>query len=214
MKQLEMSSSSGRVVTTEQQAHGNKPQGKTPDDLADSHQMRLKLHEYKKDLFSAPPNSILIHACNTRGVWGSGIAAAFRQRYPAAFQIYRAHCLQMHHQRNAPVPTGTCLLIPPCETKTGAASHWIGCLFTSAKYGRAKDTPRTILKNTGSAVRALLHQVQVIRASGEVVGQLVMCRINSGRFGVDWDRTVDVLRNVDVQEGTVSEVEVWSMDED
>ncbi|KAF8195532.1 hypothetical protein BJ912DRAFT_1056765 [Pholiota molesta] len=30
------------------------------------------------DLFLAPPNSILVHACNTQGSWGAGIALAFK----------------------------------------------------------------------------------------------------------------------------------------
>jgi ADP-ribose 1''-phosphate phosphatase len=36
-----------------------------------------------------------------------------------------------------------------------------------------------------------------------------MCRINSGKFGVEWERTEEVLRSVVIKEGWVEEVGVW-----
>ncbi|KAF2261357.1 hypothetical protein CC78DRAFT_535728 [Lojkania enalia] len=172
----------------------------------------LTLIHHKGDLFNAPSNTVLLHACNTLGSWGAGIALAFRARYPKAYLQYRTHCLTTHDPKTAPVPTGTCLLIPPCETDPAAPRHWIGCLFTSAKYGRAKDEPEVILANTRPAMRDCLEQVRKAVSEGKEVGGVRMCRINSARFGVPWERTVDVLEGITVEEGWVGDVEVWSID--
>ncbi|KAF2473662.1 uncharacterized protein BDR25DRAFT_256475 [Lindgomyces ingoldianus] len=175
----------------------------------------LTLTNHTGDIFSAPPNTLLIHACNTQGSWGAGIAAAFRDRYPNAYLQYRSHCLKAHDPRANPVPTGSCLLIPPCETGD-VPRHWIGCLFTSAKYGRAKDRPDVILTNTGPAMRDLLEEVRAremgTEGEGEVVSGIRMCKINSARFGVPWHRTVEVLEGIVVEEGWKGDAEVWSID--
>ena len=95
------------------------------------------------DLFTAPDDSILVHACNTLGSWGSGIALTFRQNYPAEFAQYQAHCVT-HGQ----ALVGTCLLIP-------GDKHDIACLFTSRAYGKRKDKPAEILTATRNALKYL-----------------------------------------------------------
>jgi ADP-ribose 1''-phosphate phosphatase len=97
------------------------------------------------DLFAAPQGSILVHACNTVGSWGAGIALAFRSKYPKAFQQYAAHC------KDNDDLIGSCFLIP-------GEMHDIACLFTSRAYGKRKDTPEEILDATRTAVRDLLRQ--------------------------------------------------------
>jgi ADP-ribose 1''-phosphate phosphatase len=99
------------------------------------------------DLFAAPQGSILVHACNTVGSWGAGIALAFRSKYPQAFQQYAAHC----KDHDADDLIGSSLLIP-------GEPHDIACLFTSRAYGKRKDTPEEILDATRTAVRDLLRQ--------------------------------------------------------
>ncbi|PVI03165.1 hypothetical protein DM02DRAFT_640764 [Periconia macrospinosa] len=173
---------------------------------------RLTLIYHRGDIFAAPPNALLIHACNTQGSWGSGIASAFRARYPAAYKRYRDYCVKAHNPATNPVPTGTCLLIPPCETSNGKPKHWIGCVFTSAKYGKAKDTPKMILRNTGQAMTHLLNQVKEAEDNDGCFGEIRMCMINSGKFGVPWKATVEILEDVQVQEGWKDTIEVWSMD--
>ena len=99
------------------------------------------------DIFTAPPNTILVHACNTQGLWGAGIALSFKKEYPAQFKVYEAHCKELHGQ----TLVGTCLLIP-------GEKHDIACLFTSKKYGRGKDSPEEILSATQMAVGDLMRQ--------------------------------------------------------
>jgi ADP-ribose 1''-phosphate phosphatase len=191
--------------TTEQPKLG------TPSATASKPQT-LALSTHIGNIFAAPPLTVLIHACNTQGSWGAGIAAAFRVNYPVAFTIYRRHCLDTHHPKTNPVPTGSCLLIPPSETLSGAPKHWIACLFTSARYGKGKDKPDVILRNTGPSVRSMLKQIKEVQAKGEGVGGLRMCKINSARFAVPWERTVAVLEGIEVEEGWVGDVEVWDLD--
>ncbi|KAF2660980.1 hypothetical protein K491DRAFT_571282, partial [Lophiostoma macrostomum CBS 122681] len=160
--------------------------------------LTLTITHHKGSLFAAPPNTVLIHACNVLGSWGAGIALAFRNSYPNAYKRYRAHCVSTHDPQTNPVPTGTCLLIPPCEGHNGAKNHWIACLFTSARYGKARDSPQQILDATGPAMRHLLRQLEEQRAKGKTVAGLRMCKINSGLFGVKWERTVEVLEGIEV----------------
>jgi ADP-ribose 1''-phosphate phosphatase len=148
------------------------------------------LLEETGDLFEAPPTSILIHACNCAGSWGGGIATMFKDKYPQAFKLYNKHCKQ-----NQPADlVGTALLIAPCETS--GSPHWIGCVFTSKKFGQAKDKPNQILKATESAMRHLLQQIA--SEGSEKIGGIYMCRINSGKFGVPWKNSKAILEKIQV----------------
>ncbi|KAH9810488.1 ADP-ribose 1''-phosphate phosphatase [Teratosphaeria destructans] len=166
----------------------------------------LKITEHPGDLFAAPPNTLLIHACNTLGAWSAGIASAFKSHYPVAYRTYAAHC-------KAHTPDqlrGTALLIPPAG---GKERHWIGCLFTSRKYGRGKDGREQILEATGEGMRDLVVQVGEMEGEAEEVGEVWMCRVNSGKFGVPWEATRRVLEGVEVAVGSkVREVKVVSRD--
>ena len=189
-----------------QKAPASPPVG--PQDSS-SESRTLTLTYHTGDIFAAPPQTLLIHACNTQGSWGAGIAAAFRTHYPQAYKRYRAYCISSHNPSTNPVRTGTCLLIPPCETDPDRQKHWIGCLFTSAKYGKGKDKPNVILANTGPAMRELLEQ---FKEEGGDDKEVRMCKINSARFGVEWKRTVEVLEGIRVEDGWVGDVEVWSIE--
>ncbi|EJD39306.1 hypothetical protein AURDEDRAFT_71338 [Auricularia subglabra TFB-10046 SS5] len=132
------------------------------------------------DLFAAPRSAILVHACNTQGSWGGGIAVEFHARYPAAFNAYREHCRA--HDSDAII--GTCLLIPGVNDE-----HDVACLFTSRRYGARKDKPQQILEATESALRDLMKQ----NVSNK---EIHACKFNSGKFGVPWSETEDVIRRV------------------
>ncbi|KAK4101933.1 ADP-ribose 1''-phosphate phosphatase, partial [Parathielavia hyrcaniae] len=147
------------------------------------------------DLFAAPPNTVLIHACNAVGSWGGGIALAFRNHSPSAFRAYRAHCARSTPDRLV----GTALLIPPPQSSPGEEGrHYIGCLFTSRAYGRARDPPERILRATGPAMRDLMRLV--VEEEGRIgvglVKGLRMCRINSGLFAVPWARSKGVIEEL------------------
>ncbi|KAF2771572.1 hypothetical protein EJ03DRAFT_268690 [Teratosphaeria nubilosa] len=170
----------------------------TPPPPSTTNTTTLQLTEEAGDLFAAPPSTLLIHACNTLGAWSAGIALAFKSHYPLAYKTYASHC-QTHTPEQL---RGTALLIPPSG---GKEKHWIGCLITSRRYGRGRDGRAQILEATGEGMRDFLAQVE--DAVG--VGEVWMCRVNSGKFRVPWGETRRVLEGVEVAEGCkVREVKV------
>jgi ADP-ribose 1''-phosphate phosphatase len=154
------------------------------------------------NLFSAPPRSVIVHACNCSGKWGAGIALQFRERYPKAFQQYEAHC----KEHSASDLIGTSLLIPPCE-KAGP-EHYIGCLFTSKGFGKRKDSVDDILEATKTS---MIYLLESLIQDGDVKG-IYMCKINSGRFAVPWPRSREVLEALEFDLGaTRQEIRVESL---
>ncbi|KAK6344088.1 ADP-ribose 1''-phosphate phosphatase [Orbilia brochopaga] len=169
-----------------------------------------------EDIFAAERGSVLIHACNCLGSWGAGIALAFREKYPAAYNVYRAHCAT---RGNPSTLLGTALLIPP--QLADAREHWIACLFTSVGYGRRVDAPDEILRSTKASLENMVAVIAgvenddmphggasttAILGTGihedtPEIGELHACKINSGRFGVDWERTKRVIEEVLTAEG-------------
>ncbi|MCJ1265968.1 ADP-ribose 1''-phosphate phosphatase [Lobaria immixta] len=176
--------------------------------------------EQTGDIFSAPANTVLIHACNAKGVWGSGVALAFKKKFPKAFQAYAAHCKPpssnpanlADHQRAL---AGTAFLLPPSPPQE---NHWIACLFTSVGYGRSVDSPEQIMANTERAVADLARQIGEFRSRDQdgteamgspaippensqvekampILGSCWSVRLNSGKFGVEWSRTKTVLEH-------------------
>jgi ADP-ribose 1''-phosphate phosphatase len=176
------------------------------DDSAESGKVKY----IKADLFKAPPNSILVHACNTKGSWGGGIAVAFKERYPSAFQVYKAHCDA--HGTNL---IGTCLLIrndSSWSAEEQERGHHIACLFTSRAYGKRKDKPEEILSHTKMAVIDLMKQnidgkvlhswyvqQRLILQKLILTISYVISRINSGKFAVPWAQTEEVLEELCVE---------------
>ncbi len=129
----------------------------------------------KADLFSAPKGSILIHSCNTQGVWGAGIAKQFAEKFPDAFEIYQNIC---RLSRGSLI--GHCILIQANKDYT------IACLFTSNGYGSNVDSPEQVLHNTELAIKDMLLQ-NIDRKPYH------MPKINSGLFNTPWVQTQKVL---------------------
>lgn len=165
------------------------------------------IKEHIGDLFAAPDNTVLIHACNTQGSWGGGIAVEFRKRYPKAYQVYNNHCVKNYNPNTNPVPRGTCLLIAPCEVKHDAPKHWIGCLFTSAKYGKAKDPPHVILRYTSPAFQDLLLQMNL----EPEIQEIRMCQINAGLFAVPWKDTKTAVEEVLTTSTVQKDIHVYTL---
>ncbi|KAK5724831.1 ADP-ribose 1''-phosphate phosphatase [Elasticomyces elasticus] len=169
----------------------------------------LTVTEEEGDIFDAPPNTLIIHACNCDGSWGGGIALAFKKHYPGAYEKYAAHC-----KRSGGDLVSTAYLIPP---QAGDDSkHFVGCLFTSRHYGRRKDSPTKILGATKPAMLDLLKQVKdfnVKADEGDRVNEVRICKINSGLFQVPWTKTRAVLEGIDVDGEDVKELKVVSPEE-
>jgi ADP-ribose 1''-phosphate phosphatase len=167
-------------------------------DSSDEEHPKIILTERKGDLFDAPANTLLIHACNCVGSWNAGIALAFRKKYPVQYAIYQAHC----KSRTPNSLLSTCLIIPP-QPNSGGPQHWIGCLFTSRKYGRGKDSKDDILDSTDSALQGMLEQLEDLKKKPKYVR---MCKINSGSFKVPWSETKKLIEALTYKEGLHIEV--------
>jgi ADP-ribose 1''-phosphate phosphatase len=163
----------------------------------------LQLTYHKGDMFAdVPRGTVLVHACNTQGHWGAGIAKAFKQQYPKAYADHHTFCAK-DHNKSSPVPTGTAQLLAP---RDGDKQHWIGCVFTSAKYGKGKDKPDMIIRNTAKSMPMLLELISQV---DDQVAGIRLCKINSGKFGVPWEKTEEVLKNIELKPHWRTNIEVW-----
>lgn len=142
--------------------------------------------ETQGNLFDAPKGSLIVHACNTQGVWGAGIASTFARLYPEYYKAYKAHCDAKGNNL-----LGTCLIL---EGKW----HKVGCLFTSTGYGHKALYQDAILKATFHSLVDLFDQIP----DTEVVN---MPRINSGLFRVPWEDTREVL-----EQFRDKEIRIWT----
>lgn len=127
------------------------------------------------DLFNAPPEAMLAHACNCKGLWRSGIAAQFKVRFPDDHIEYERLCY-LHGSSLR----GQAVLL----------AGRVVALFTSVGYGQYVDPPASILEATRSAIRSLDSQLprQV---------EVHSPRINAGLFKVPWEQTEAVIKGID-----------------
>lgn len=134
----------------------------------------------KGDLFSAAHEEgvAFAHAVNCQGVWGSGIAVEFKNRYPRSFEAYRAVCLENHAGVNVGSIVGHASLHLDID-------RLVGCLYTSWGYGPQRASVPNILAATATAVAELL--------SNDKVKGVFSPKINAGLFGVPWEYTAAII---------------------
>jgi ADP-ribose 1''-phosphate phosphatase len=147
---------------------------------------------YKKgSLFDAPRPRTLVHACNTQGIWGAGVAKQVAARYPAAHAEYRRACVAQGASL-----LGRSLLLPTDDYVAGKCATWIVCLFTSKSYGANVDTPHEILDATSEALYDLFQKRREYLDTPSAYLTFESPRFNAGRFNVPWEETEHVLANV------------------
>ena len=166
---------------------------------------KFRVVEREGNIFDAPDHSVLIHACNCFGVWGAGIAAAFKDRYPKAYRQYYRLC-----KYNSPDElVGTALLIRPSEKR--GRKHYVACLFTSRLFGLGRDSPEQILKYTEPAMEDLMEQIAEVVRKGGTVSEIRTCHINSGIFSVPWERSKAIMEDLEIPEGFgIHEITAWT----
>jgi|ERR1700722_3979789 len=136
-----------------------------------------KIYYKKMSLFDAPKNSIICHACNAQGVWGSGIAKEFKSLFPKAFEEYNQYCTM-----NLPFHlVGTALITKPEN------SYRVGCLITSSDFGARLGAEQMILTNTKNALDKL----------GQNCNEPIFYsnKFNSGLFKVPWEKTEKLIND-------------------
>ena len=133
-------------------------------------------------LFEAPHGSILVHAGNSQGVWGSGIAAQMRERYPKQYS---------HYSRLAHGNIGKCVM----DEITGKLKeeHIIATLITaSLESANLSDSPDTIIVNTTTALDDFLNYYKDTNSFLPIYSNT----FNSGLFRTPWYRTEFVLHTL------------------
>lgn len=134
--------------------------------------------KYKKmSLFDVPKKSILVHAVNCQGVWGSGIAKEFKEKYPNAFEDYKIQC------RGYKL-LGSCSIVNENE-------QIVVSIGTSNNYGILVDTPNEILVNTTLS----LNDLCILLEDHDYIIDVPIYsnKFNSGLFNVPWDKTSAIL---------------------
>lgn len=129
------------------------------------------IHYINDNLFNAPKDCLLVHACNAQGVWGSGIAKQFKEKFPLEFEMYAHYC----SDNKIYLTQGTALIV-----------NRVGCLITSKDYGNNVDPVITILMNTNHALKELISNTTM---------KIAMPKINSGLFKVPWENTEAILKS-------------------
>lgn len=147
-------------------------------------------HE-KMSLFDAPQDAIIIHACNSQGVWGSGIAKPFKEKYPESFADYNKFCKSWNQTR------GTACGLADMSAYHEDEQHWVGWVVTSHSYGPDKDSPELIKIHTALALSDLCKKIYLAHPKEEFPEIPVYSnKFNSGLFAVPWEETELILKTI------------------
>jgi ADP-ribose 1''-phosphate phosphatase len=149
---------------------------------------------YKKmSLFDAPKDSAIIHACNSMGVWGSGIAKEFKTRYPHSYKEYLDTCTIFNGETGSAAGTASMSSAHVDEV------HWVGWIITSHNYGPKRDSIAEIKVHTTLALQSLCHKLYKAHPNYEGDNPLFDVysnKFNSGLFAVPWEDSELILNTV------------------
>lgn len=77
------------------------------------------------------------------------------------------------------------------------------------------DNAHRILESTAEAFEHCINQIANAENEGSVpIGELHACKINSGRFGVDWESSKAIMAATLAEEGKSRVVTVYEFDEE
>ena len=96
--------------------------------------------------------TIIVHACNSQGVWGSGFAKQLALKSPAAEGMYQRHCMTRKNEGYDVTGKSFLIGLPYLHVR-------IGCLFTSEFYGNRKSAADVVLRNTATSIRDLFKVI-------------------------------------------------------
>lgn len=134
------------------------------------------------------PNFIYVHANNSQGNWGKGIALEFSKRFPLAYENHKA-------LKNIP---GMGYILDDGGFK-------VGCLITSKGYGKYKDNSKEILLNTYFSIIDLLDK------TNDDLILIKSPKINSGLFDVPWKFTEKIIAKACAKTNKNIEWHIWEL---
>lgn len=136
---------------------------------------------YKKgSILEAPKGSVIVHAVNCQGVWGSGVAKLLKDRFPGGFQAYKHMC---------DYARGEDFTYISYASSSWEDTHLIANLYTSVDYGPKVDPPDQILRATHHAVANLL----AFERKGFT--NINSPKFNSGLFKTPWEKTERIIED-------------------
>ena len=142
-------------------------------------------------LFDAPGESIIVHACNSMGVWGSGIAKPFKEKYPHSYLDYNKFCSTQNQCR------GTACGRSDLSSFHDSENHWVGWIVTSHNYGQYKDSPELIKIYTALALQELCKKIYMAHPKDQHPSiDVYSNKFNSGLFAVPWEDSELILKTV------------------
>ena len=145
----------------------------------------------KMSLFDAPKDAPIVHACNSQGVWQSGIAKAFKDNYPYSYKDYNNFCKRANQERGSACGRGA------FSTFHESEKHWVGWLITSHNYGDLKDSPELIKINTTMALIEVCKLIYMAHPDEDFPSiDVYSNKFNSGLFGVPWADSELILKTI------------------
>jgi O-acetyl-ADP-ribose deacetylase (regulator of RNase III) len=127
----------------------------------------------KGDLFNAEGIRAYAHGCNCAGSMEAGIASAFRKKWPAMFEDYRAHCDDRRFHLGD-------VLVWTDKDET---------IFSLAIQEHWKQKAQI-----AALTRAIRRTVELAKHAG--IEKIGLPRIAAGLGGLDWPRVKKVLNEL------------------
>jgi O-acetyl-ADP-ribose deacetylase (regulator of RNase III) len=119
----------------------------------------------------------LAHGCNCQGSMGAGIAAGFRERYPAMYEEYRRRCKAIPREFN----------LGDAWLWKAENQPWVFNLGTQEAYWRGRATYEAI----EAALRTMRQQ-----AGRKRIPSIAIPRIGAGHGGLSWKKVRAVIEKV------------------
>lgn len=141
-------------------------------------------------LFDAPQGGIIVHACNSQGVWGSGIAKPFKEKYPYSYISYQRFVEEKVLERGTACGRGS------LTNTLFDEDHVVGWIVTSHNYADKKDSPELIKIHTTMALVNLCEDIMQRYPYVDDQINVYSNKFNSGLFAVPWEQSELILKTV------------------
>lgn len=122
---------------------------------------------------------VLVHAVNTVGVWGAGIALEFKKRFPVAYKRYVEQCGTYDDASNV----GNYGVM-----NTDISNQTIIAWLFTAQYPGPQNDTKAVVAATSSAVSKLIKRAN-FKDAWPYPYSFHSPRINAGLFAVPWEQT-------------------------
>lgn len=141
--------------------------------------------EYVKANLLDAPESVIAHGCNNKGVWGTGVAKAIKDRWPRVFNIFEyAH-----------VSGGLGLGSVVWGPRNPAETAWVASVVTQHGYGKDPAIRYASYDAIDRGLRTLVDEA-LHRGRLEANGWIAVPQIGCGNGHADWSIVSAILAAV------------------